>query len=97
MFLHLPVTLLTGEGGVSQHAMGQTPSPRKKPGRHPQSNACWEIRATTGNVYLCSSCFSFGGNHPQPSLGLQWVLRQPALYLDCQQKALPWAHKRNLW
>ena len=52
MFLYLPVILFTG-GGVSQHAMGQTP-PRKKPGSPP--------RATSGryasywNAYLLPLC-----------------------------------------
>ena len=54
MFLHLPVTLLTGEGGVSQHAMGQTPPPQEETRKTP-SEQC--MLGDTGNKRECILVF----------------------------------------
>ena len=53
MFLHLSVILFTG-GGVSQHAMGQTPPPEET--RKPPPRATSGRYASYWNAYLLPLC-----------------------------------------
>ena len=52
-----PVCHSVHMGGLSHCMLGYTPpqdqrqAPPVTGGRHPQSSACWEIRATSGNSY----------------------------------------------